>query len=100
MGKFGAKLQQVHSEPLPGSRRKGKLEKKQDGKGLLPDYMAFLGREKTFKQFLYWLAIIFKRWYLRSGSSATEYRRGLTQLLLLSSPGAGVQAFRGRKLPY
>ena len=85
--KFGAQLRQVHSEPLPGARRKGKLE----GKGALPTYMAILGRERTLKQFLYWLAIIFRRWHLRGGYSAEEYRRGLTQLLLLSFPGAGVQ---------
>ena len=87
MDKFGAQLRQVHSEPLPGAIRKGKLE----GRGALPDYMAISGREETFKQFIHWLAIIFKRWYNRGGSDATEYRRGLTQLLLLSFPRAGVQ---------
>ena len=44
---FGKMLREVHSQALPGAQRDGVLT----GSGRLPEYMALVGREKTFQRF-------------------------------------------------
>lgn len=85
--KFGDDLRRVHLMDLPGARRTGERV----DKGTLQEYMSLEGREKTLQQFIYWAAIMFRRWCLRGGNDSTEYYRGLSQELFVSFPGAGAQ---------
>ncbi len=87
MDQFGARFHSVHTDPVPGAQRQpgATLE----GSAGLPEFMTLEGRDATLKQFIYWSAVTFRRWYFRGVEQSNEYRRGLAQLLLLSFPGAG-----------
>lgn len=86
---FGEDLRRVHKEDPPGALRKGDLQ----DQCRLGECIEMVGRKETFDQWVYWTALVFKRWYYRGPTDVNNYRRGLAQILLLSFPGAGKTTF-------
>lgn len=56
----------------------------------LAQHVSVLGRDSTIQHFVYWLAVIFRRWVTRGGVSDNEFYRGLVHLTLLCTPWAGM----------
>ena len=85
---FGQRLRNMRSQPPPGKRRE--LKEPLDTRKGLSQHLSVLGRDGTLQHFVYWAAVIYKRWVGRGGESSNEFRRGLAHLLLLCFPGAGM----------
>lgn len=86
--RFAKRLRDMRSRPPPGLQRQldAPLE---SGRGLA-QHLSVLGHDSTLQHFVYWAAVIFKRWVGRGGESSNDYRRGLAHMLLLCFPGAGM----------